>query len=761
MKGTHLSSFNQGRVFQPIQREGIIMSKRQHDKATVDSGKVFEKERNQFRPLLLSNPNYFGNLKDSAFKPVQKIVSNTSYEELKCVGYNPQLSRLEGVVWVKQDGGYNGGICTAGSQEYVRFYLSYDNGATWLDQGLTSFTVYDVSVTHPLEYAVSLRINPARELCIFNNLPLVRAILSWNQPPTDSNTPPVWGNVLETRIQIEPWVFYIPFSEFLQASDIEVSAQFKNLVDESSVVTLKPPQPLGAGELKALYAKQEVPAHRFLHKELTSLIAHPELTEMAATSASLFKELGYEISKVIAEFLVTDGNTDYEQLDCIGLDPDSSSSDALVGTLQIKRPAGYLGNPCSAGSQEYVGFWINWGNGVWDWAGTTSVGVHDINSIPKQGLNYAVYLPVNLAPHRKPCGEGPVTARVRAILSWNTPPTHANYVPTWGNRLETHILIEPGTSTPVGDYTPYLRAVCGVATCDIDQTTGYAPGERPFGSSVAIYGLIPGAPFVTAAPSTLPLYKVSVQQVPGGVPQAVNDAFPVTVDEQIFPGLPTSTPKSQTAPGDYFTYLDATASAAGWRSISPPGLLAVWNTTGKTGLWQISIEAKDPVTNTTYAAGSLLCTVDGSSRQSVIIDLDQAAPVTSLAITGYQAGGVGPVLSAIDCATFQVGDIIHGEYSVFDEHFASMGLTAEPTASPSAGFTVDGVAGNGIAYPPAPPTGKSGVWTYNTAGLPPCGYTIQLSSGDRTIVGCVTNWENNSAFVGFCLIAKVAANKKP
>ncbi len=32
-----------------------------------------------------------------------------------------------------------------GSQEFVRFYLSYDNGATWQDQGLTNFTVYDVA----------------------------------------------------------------------------------------------------------------------------------------------------------------------------------------------------------------------------------------------------------------------------------------------------------------------------------------------------------------------------------------------------------------------------------------------------------------------------------------------------------------------------------------------------------------------------------------------------------------------------------------
>src|SRR5215470_10882825 len=158
-----------------------------------------EVERARFRPLLLTNPNYFGNLKDSAFKPVKTILSNTTYEELKCVGFQPQLNRLEAVVWIKQAAGYSGDICHAGSPEYVRFFLSFDNGATWLDQGMASFTAYDIpGGVQPLEYAVTLTIAPFRRRCQFENLPLVRAILSWNQPPVDPNTPPVWGNVVDT-----------------------------------------------------------------------------------------------------------------------------------------------------------------------------------------------------------------------------------------------------------------------------------------------------------------------------------------------------------------------------------------------------------------------------------------------------------------------------------------------------------------------------------------------------------------------------------
>src|SRR4051794_33545402 len=47
-----------------------------------------EKERAQFRSLILGNPNYFGTLPESKLKPVLVINSNTTYEEIGCVGYH-------------------------------------------------------------------------------------------------------------------------------------------------------------------------------------------------------------------------------------------------------------------------------------------------------------------------------------------------------------------------------------------------------------------------------------------------------------------------------------------------------------------------------------------------------------------------------------------------------------------------------------------------------------------------------------------------
>jgi hypothetical protein len=723
-------------------------------------------ERKRFLPLLLSNPNYFGNLENSPFKPINKIVADISYEELKCIGFNPQLNLLEGVVWVKQSEGFDGGICTKGSLEYVSFYLSYDNGVTWLAQGTTSFPVFDVQGRHPLEYAVSLNINPERKFCSASNLPLVRGVLSWNIPPAGPTTPPVWGNVLDARIQVAGYLREAPLAELLTAADLSLPAGFSGLAAESAAVKLQSPAVLSAAELTKVYANAQVPAHRYLYSSVQKALTNPA---KLASFAKNFAELGVDVAGIVAAAEKTAGNVDYEQLGCIGLDEGTGAGDALVGTVLVKLPTGYLGNPCTAGSTEYVAFWIDWGGG-WQYQGTAAVKVHDIAAIPKEGLSYAVYRPVDLNAHRKPCEQGPVTAKMRATLSWDAPPppSNPNFVPTWGNSLDTNILVNPGAATKTGDFTPTLFSICDVGVCDIDQTTGWAnpgAGDSPFGATVSIYGYIPGAPAFTSPVVGLPKYQITVQEIDTasntllGVPQIVTDPFPITVYQAIGNGPAVATGLNQNAPGGYYTYQQMSPDSAGWRNYSPPGLLAMWNSGAKTGTWMISITAWDSTLTTMYVAGSTFCPLDGNMRQGVVIDLDQLPPVAGLAITGYMPGGVGPCQPAADCQTFTVGDIICGSYSVADEHLGGFSLQAEPTPSPTGGFAVDGVPGNGLSYPSSLlPLGgaKSGVWTYNTAGLPACGYTIQLFSNDRTIVDCDSGWENNSNFVGFCLVAASA-----
>jgi hypothetical protein len=167
------------------------------------------KERAFFRALLAGNPNYFGNLLESPFPPVAPKQGDTTFEEIGCVGFHPQARRLDAVVFVTEQVGYGGGICSQGSQECVRFYVSFDNGASWVDQGAASFTVYDVpqiSDRRRLEYAVSVPCSPPQKFCFVPNVLLVRAILAWDHcpPPNQPQYRPVWGDVHDTHILVQP-----------------------------------------------------------------------------------------------------------------------------------------------------------------------------------------------------------------------------------------------------------------------------------------------------------------------------------------------------------------------------------------------------------------------------------------------------------------------------------------------------------------------------------------------------------------------------
>ncbi len=180
-----------------------------------------EMARHNLRALLLANPNYFGNVTGSSFKAVLNIQQDTTYESIGCVGYNPQLEQLRATINIKRNSGYSGDICTGGSEEYVRFYLSSDGGATWQDQGLGAINVFDTPGPKPLGAAVTLQISPKEDFCFIQNLPRVRAILSWNSPPPAGapDWTPVWGSVVESQIQIEG-------PHFIRLSTLKDSAGF-------------------------------------------------------------------------------------------------------------------------------------------------------------------------------------------------------------------------------------------------------------------------------------------------------------------------------------------------------------------------------------------------------------------------------------------------------------------------------------------------------------------------------------------------------
>ena len=66
----------------------------------------------------------------SLFDKLFPVDGDTRYEELECIGLNPNQDTLVGVIRVKLPNGYSGGPCTAGSREYVTFWADFDNNGT-------------------------------------------------------------------------------------------------------------------------------------------------------------------------------------------------------------------------------------------------------------------------------------------------------------------------------------------------------------------------------------------------------------------------------------------------------------------------------------------------------------------------------------------------------------------------------------------------------------------------------------------------------
>src|SRR5260370_3297458 len=95
---------------------------------TRKTSSTVEGLRSNFKELLLKNPNHFGNLATGKLKPAVEIVTDTAFEELTCVGFNPATNVLEATIAIKQPTGYGGDLCQQGSTEYIRFFVDYGGG---------------------------------------------------------------------------------------------------------------------------------------------------------------------------------------------------------------------------------------------------------------------------------------------------------------------------------------------------------------------------------------------------------------------------------------------------------------------------------------------------------------------------------------------------------------------------------------------------------------------------------------------------------
>lgn len=727
----------------------------------VTSAAHVERERSHFRALLLSNPNYFGTLKKSALASVVQIANKQRYESIGCVGFQPQQNTLEAVINIRQSFGYGGGVCSSGSLEYVRFYVSYDGGATWDDQGLRSFRVHDapssVRGTAPLEFAVTRPFTPRRNYCFQNNTLRVRAILSWGVAPlaNDPDYIPVWGSVAEANVQADPRRRFI-ITDLPIFSKLPV--QFAKLLQNAAPIDLAVPQPLGAAELSVLYKDQKVEPHRLAFNEIQQALSSsglapsfaspgPASTAQGAVAASSLgnlldfdplAKLGIDFAKLGDLLIQQVGNTRYEQLDCVGLDEATSS---LVGVLRLKLPNGYSGGPCSAGSREYVAFWADTNNnGTFEtYLGTTSVNVHDISPLPAGGLEYAVRLPIDVAKYRRPCSEGPRIFKVRAVLSWQAAPPawNPNFVPTWGNRAEALVLIASGPVVQPGVTIPFLSAVGDIPSTDVNASgkasgtaihTGFVASDSPFGGRITVAGHIANAtsglryrvvkkPHGAADSDYVPLTN--------GFAQIVNtwDSTNGWVQHHV-----NAAPLSPAADG-YFSFEDYSSNHT-----VEGNLMGVFSTgleeDGKA--YDLRIEVKVD----SNPANNLVSNV-------VTVLVDNTPPVAELSLD---------LAPGTQCGHFQPGEIVHGSFRATDTHFGSYSFEIVPSGppnNPTHGALPTPSSGSHAFIPD--PGVPAGTYSLDTTPMDPCGYAVILHVWDRTNVNSGGGSNYSKASVGFCL----------
>lgn len=695
-------------------------------------------DRSGFKINLLSNLNYYGNLDTKIFgKPVKKIVSSDVYEELKCISYNPDTRELRGTVYIKKQSGYLGNHCQTGSYEYVRFYIDYENNGNWEDLGATSFKIHDIEDHKGLCYGIKLKIKPkiTKKCSASPVLPNVRAILSWNiEPPANTpNYTPVWGKVKEARIQIAPKLKYqiLPIFETPLELDNVVIPEMNFPPISDSVNPLHK-----LNKLKKMY-KNTVDDARLVSIALKNIHTSFSLNDIIK-SKNKFDLAKIDFSKVLDILSNPKFNTSYEELKCIGLNRKFSE---LHADIHIKKASGYSGDLCSNGSKEFVAFYMDFGSG-WDFMGTSSVTVFDINEIPNEGLWYNVFLPVDLSPHQKKyCLEG--KAKIKGILSWNVPPAanSPNYVATWGDWEICDTEIKPlPQGFPGLTNQPWIESLGGVDNDIIDQITGLAKGPSGMANSiVADYSPFDGKVFVTGKiinQSPVSKYKVMIKE-PGGsfLPFDKNFKVKVTTFNTVL-GTNSSATVVQSPTGDFYDYLPKTTGVI--QKFVNDDILAEFKPTEK-GKYELYIESQT-----------------GELSETVNFMVDKDAPVVAIDITS----GTG------NCGKFSIGNVIKGTFSVTnDRHLDYVKLSLAPlnpagtiqlvsidtisagdvaTSSGSLKISIDDTDSN-LDY-------ITGKWEIDTATLPACGYTIHIRAEDRTIVNStIVGKHSPSISRGFCL----------
>lgn len=712
-------------------------------------------EREHMQLLMLQNPNYFGTLSKKnplagQFKAVKAIQGNTTYEQITCVGYNPQMKSLTAIVKLNENGGYNGGACAAGSKEYVRFYIDYERNGNWKDLGMVSFDAHDFNHTanNPLCYAVNLAFAPELTRCCDDKpvLPIVRAILSWSAAPTanDPDYIPVWGNVLNINAQLEPktsWTCWL--KKQLLAVDLVLKPEQLKLIAEKipeipEVLNLKTEE-ISLGALAKIY-KKEVEEERLGFTTVSkALSAGVPLFDLSAN----LKEAGLNISKVVDFVLAPKFNTTYEEVKCVGLDRDTHR---LYATIVVKKSNGYSGDLCANGSREYVGFYMDFGGG-YQHMGTSSVEVHDVTPMPTGGLCYHVELPVNLAQYQKMKCSETYFAKVKAILSWNMypPDNQPNWIAPWGDWEEAWVEIRNRGEVPTGKK-PILTAIGNIPVKKISTISGMidknldipdasvdAYDGFSFNGTIPLTGLIPDHPDSNDVAAAQVKYRIMLKRAsePDTSFAPVTNSFRV-LKNVIAGGILTQTQETQ-APdvAGYYNYL---VDYNGPTIVTVHGDLFGVITVADSDVYELYLET---------SAGFM------SARHRVKVDKNPPKNV-SIKVNGSE-----------DCGTLIKGMDITGTYTLADEENNCHSVLFEfisLRAGDSTTFKVDGVIRSFHSQVPVPGVGKTGTWSITTNNVRKCGYNIRLYAYDKTLYcyafiayAYAFTQQHSADTIGFCL----------
>ena len=130
-------------------------------------------------------------------------LGSTYYEQMRCCGYDPQKRLFGCPVEIKQPFGF-GPAPFPGSAEYVLSCV--DLGGGYQPVALDKVHLADAVSGSPVwNFAVIARATEKLAQQPLKGQTLrARSILSWNLVPTDCSYAPIWGNVIDYKIRLDP-----------------------------------------------------------------------------------------------------------------------------------------------------------------------------------------------------------------------------------------------------------------------------------------------------------------------------------------------------------------------------------------------------------------------------------------------------------------------------------------------------------------------------------------------------------------------------